>query len=104
MTRGGTYTEAVARDELPLEAVGIVRDGELAYTGGGQAAVRWTKNESLKGARTYAVFPRGPDLRISSASLQLPLPNCTDRPDLPFVLTGWIGHWMVAALMGSSRG
>ena len=30
MTRdGGTYTEAVARDELPLEAVGIVREAEL---------------------------------------------------------------------------
>ena len=26
---GGTYTEAVARDELPLEAVGIVREAEL---------------------------------------------------------------------------
>ena len=31
MTRGeGTYTKAVSRDELPLEAVGIVRKAELA--------------------------------------------------------------------------
>ena len=40
MTRGGTYTETVAGDELALEAVGIVRDVEFADAGDAWTRVR----------------------------------------------------------------